>query len=193
MKSKNSKGSIETRATKKVYTTGEVARVLGININTVIKWFDEGKMQGFRLPTSNDRRIPLSSLKSFMEENSIPMDLLEEDSPMRRMHRRIPCDNKVQLSVYNGVRLGPFNAQMSNLSQGGLCVSLLGDQSFTVPSKDFVVRVKVVDGPLTGYDLAAKIVHLEPGKDRLNIGLKFNGNDRDQMVRVKSYVESIVN
>jgi hypothetical protein len=30
-------------ALKKIFTTGEVARLLGININTVIKWFDEGR------------------------------------------------------------------------------------------------------------------------------------------------------
>ena len=64
---------------KKIYTTGEVAKILGLNINTIIKWFDDGKIKGFKLPGSNERRIPAKSLTEFMQVNDIPLDFLEKE------------------------------------------------------------------------------------------------------------------
>jgi two-component system, OmpR family, response regulator len=61
---------------KNVYSTGEVAAICKVSQQTVIRCFDSGKLQGFRVPGSRFRRIPRESLIKFMKENDIPLDLL---------------------------------------------------------------------------------------------------------------------
>ena len=62
---------------KEVLTTGEVAKICNVAPRTVSKWFDSGQLQGYRIPGSKDRRIPVSQLVRFMKEHNIPLDGLE--------------------------------------------------------------------------------------------------------------------
>lgn len=62
---------------KRVFTTGEVAQICKVSQQTVIRCFDSGRLQGFRVPGSRFRRIPRDSLVAFMKSNQIPMDQLE--------------------------------------------------------------------------------------------------------------------
>jgi excisionase family DNA binding protein len=62
---------------KNLFTTGEAAEICNISQQTIIRCFDSGKLEGFRIPGSRFRRIPRESLFKFMKENSIPLDNLE--------------------------------------------------------------------------------------------------------------------
>lgn len=62
---------------KEVYTTGEVAKICSVTIRTVIKWFESGKLQGYKIPGSRDRRIPRASLLEFLDEYQIPATNLD--------------------------------------------------------------------------------------------------------------------
>jgi two-component system response regulator RpaA len=62
---------------KTIFTTGEVAQICKVSQQTVIRCFDSGRLQGFRVPGSRFRRIPRESLIAFMKNNEIPMDQLE--------------------------------------------------------------------------------------------------------------------
>jgi len=62
---------------KQVFTTGEVAQICKVSQQTVIRCFDSGRLQGFRVPGSRFRRIPRNALVAFMKSNQIPMDQLE--------------------------------------------------------------------------------------------------------------------
>jgi excisionase family DNA binding protein len=62
---------------KDLYTTGEAAEVCRVSQQTIIRCFDSGKVQGFRVPGSKFRRIPRQSLVKFMKENNIPLDNLD--------------------------------------------------------------------------------------------------------------------
>ncbi len=62
---------------KNVYSTGEAAQVCKVSQQTIIRCFDSGKLQGFRVPGSRFRRIPRESLVKFMQENDIPLDNLD--------------------------------------------------------------------------------------------------------------------
>lgn len=42
------------------------------------KWFDTGKLRGYRIPGSRDRRIPLQQLIAFMRAHGIPLDGLDQ-------------------------------------------------------------------------------------------------------------------
>ena len=68
----------EQDTTKKVFSTGEAATICKISQQTIIRCFDSGKLEGFRVPGSRFRRIPRESLVKFMRENEIPLGLLED-------------------------------------------------------------------------------------------------------------------
>ncbi len=70
-------GVPESIATKRVFTTGEVAEICNISQQTVIRCFDAGRLRGFRVPGSRFRRIPRENLIQFMKENAIPLERLE--------------------------------------------------------------------------------------------------------------------
>jgi len=62
---------------KEVLTTGEVARICHVAPRTVSKWFDSGKLRGYRIPGSRDRRIPVDRLVAFMRAHGIPLTGLD--------------------------------------------------------------------------------------------------------------------
>ena len=64
---------------KKVFTTGQVAQMCQVAPRTVSKWFESGRLRGYRIPGSQDRRIPRESLIRFLKENNMPMGALEEE------------------------------------------------------------------------------------------------------------------
>ena len=64
-------------ASKQVFTTGEAAEICKVSQQTIIRCFDAGRLQGFRVPGSRFRRIPRTELLRFMRANDIPTDILE--------------------------------------------------------------------------------------------------------------------
>jgi len=62
---------------KDLYTTGEAAEICKVSQQTIIRCFDAGRLDGFRIPGSKFRRIPRQNLIKFMKENKIPLDALE--------------------------------------------------------------------------------------------------------------------
>lgn len=59
---------------KDVLTTGQVAKICNVTIRTVIKWFESGRLQGYKIPDSKDRRIPRENLRRFLLEYGVPHD-----------------------------------------------------------------------------------------------------------------------
>lgn len=57
---------------QQVFTTGQVARLCRVAPRTVCKWFDSGRLRGYRLPGSNDRRFPREALIQFLKANGFP-------------------------------------------------------------------------------------------------------------------------
>ena len=62
---------------KDVLTTGDVARICHVAPRTVSKWFDSGKLRGYRIPGSRDRRIPVAQLVKFMQAHGMPLGGLD--------------------------------------------------------------------------------------------------------------------
>jgi two-component system response regulator RpaA len=57
----------------RIFTTGQVARICGVAARTVSKWFDSGRLKGYRIPGSQDRRIPEAQLVAFLTTNGMPV------------------------------------------------------------------------------------------------------------------------
>lgn len=64
---------------RKVFTVGQVAQICKVAPQTVSKWFDSGRLRGYRIPGSQDRRIPREHLIQFLKEHGMPLAELEEE------------------------------------------------------------------------------------------------------------------
>lgn len=49
-----------------LFTTGRIAKLMGVAPRTVAKWFDRGELVGYRLPGSTDRRVTLEQFQVFL-------------------------------------------------------------------------------------------------------------------------------
>ena len=62
-----------------IFTTGQVAKICKVAPRTVSKWFDSGRLRGYRIPGSQDRRIPREHLIRFLKEHGMPLGELEDE------------------------------------------------------------------------------------------------------------------
>lgn len=76
MRGKFFKGPFMSRM---VYTTGQVAAICKVAPRTVSKWFDSGRLRGYRIPGSQDRRIPREHLVRFLKEHGMPLGDIEAE------------------------------------------------------------------------------------------------------------------
>ena len=98
---------------KKVFTTGQVAKICKVAPRTVSKWFDSGRLRGYRIPGSQDRRIPREHLIRFLKEHGMPLGELEEEGWHKilvigaeklfidRLHELLPEDEEYKYEVAN--------------------------------------------------------------------------------------------
>lgn len=63
----------------KPLTTGQIAKICNVSSRTVTKWFDSGRLKGYRIPGSQDRRIPRENLIKFLNSHGMPLGELETD------------------------------------------------------------------------------------------------------------------
>lgn len=57
----------------KAFTTGQVAKICEVGPRTVVKWFESGRLPGWRVPGSRDRRIAYDTLVQFLIANGMPL------------------------------------------------------------------------------------------------------------------------
>jgi len=98
---------------KKVFTTGQVAKICKVAPRTVSKWFDSGRLRGYRIPGSQDRRIPREHLIRFLKEHGMPLGELEEEGWHKiliigaeklfidRLHELLPEDEDYKYELAN--------------------------------------------------------------------------------------------
>lgn len=72
-----------------VYTTGQVARLCRVAPRTVSKWFDSGRLKGYRIPGGQDRRIPVAQLRRFLVDSGFDPEVIA----------KLPTDLPVALLV----------------------------------------------------------------------------------------------
>lgn len=85
---------------KKVFTTGEAAEICKVSQQTIIRCFDAGRLQGFRVPGSRFRRIPREELIRFMQANEIPLDPLQKPIDPDRYRILVVEDDRNILDIF---------------------------------------------------------------------------------------------
>ncbi|MEZ4430961.1 MAG: PilZ domain-containing protein [bacterium] len=189
----------------RVFTTGQVARIFSVNINTVIKWFDEGKLKGFRLPSSNERRIYRESIVEFMKDHEISTDLLrvfDDELNSRKRARRgttMPPMSKRDIDLRSFPRkdvdlpatleLGGVlvDVTVQNLSMGGAFVTDYVSRDKMVPT-EFILRIDIGAVGRT-LDARCQLVHMRRTDDgTLSFGCRFTQVDPGSL---QAYIASL--
>ena len=101
----------------KVFTTGQVGKICKVSPRTVAKWFDERGLKGYRIPNSQDRRIPRQYLIPYLKAHGIPLGELE-DSHVRKVaviseNLKLRGELKRRMTPENGFRLQLFRSTFS--------------------------------------------------------------------------------
>ena len=172
---------------KKIYTTGEVAKLLGININTVIKWFDDGKIEGFRLPGSRERRITHNALLQFMNGNNIPLELIQNSSPDSDRRKNLRHD--ANLSVKLILDDKKWTGNIKNISEKGALILLPNDLGHKFRFGDFNLEMNFLGKPLSGMKTTASIANVRPQSDQIELGVEFDPKDR----KLRNLIKQVFN
>lgn len=116
--------------TKRIYTTGDIARIFDVNINTVVKWFEEGMLKGYKLPNSTARRVPRAELVDFMVSRNIPMTRGPRESiNIMLVTRRPGLEAKFRKMVENAFGYS-LRVAGSSFESGFLCAERAPDVIF---------------------------------------------------------------
>ena len=107
----------------KVFTTGQVAKICKVAPRTVSKWFDSGRLKGYRIPGSQDRRIPREYLIKFLKEHGMPLGDLEDEAMAK-----VLIVAQDQLMIENLKRELPLDHQKTSSSTSVGSVVLMGGQ-----------------------------------------------------------------
>ena len=68
---------------KEYYTTGEIAKLIGISEKTAKNYCTSGKIISEKTPITNYRRIPHKNLVKFLEENGLSLDVFKHRKPLK--------------------------------------------------------------------------------------------------------------
>lgn len=192
----------------RVFTTGQVAKIFSVNINTVIKWFDEGKLKGFRLPRSNERRIYRESVTDFMAAHDISLELLrifDEEYSNRKRGRgnagssaaRAAAAKKAAelrnfprkpVDLMGKIDSGAVHAKVSvkNLSMGGVYLTGFTNTDKLIP-EEFRLTVETTEGSM--LEGTCQLVHMKRSADQsMTFGCRFTQVDPGSLM---SYLATI--
>ncbi len=62
---------------RKLWTTGQVARLVGCNVKAVARWIDTGELKGYLLPGDPGRRVHRAELRRFLADHDYSWALEE--------------------------------------------------------------------------------------------------------------------
>jgi hypothetical protein len=104
---------------EKNYSIGEVARMVGVTSNSANKWFDnEGTndpkyLRGFKLPNSQERRIPERRLQEFLTHYGIIDYLGESVYSSGKLAKIFKCAPRTVCKLMSVGKLGGYNLPFS--------------------------------------------------------------------------------
>jgi hypothetical protein len=87
---------------QRVYSTGMIATILKVAPRTVSKWIDAGKLKGYRIPCSLDRRVSAHDLMDFMRKYDFPASQITQVEGLKSV--------AVYCSAVSDYETSPFEA-----------------------------------------------------------------------------------
>ena len=125
---------------KRNLTTGDIAKLCGVNFRTVIRWIQRGHLKAFQLPGRGDNRVQVSDFVAFLQENDMPIP--EELQPSGRKVLIVESDATQASAMEKALRNAGFETRVA--SDGFAAGAMLGSFSPGVMTVD--LGMKGMDG-----------------------------------------------
>lgn len=124
---------------KRNLTTGDIAKLCGVNFRTVIRWIQRGHLKAFQLPGRGDNRVQIADFIEFLGENNMPVP--EELQPSARRVLIVEGDGKTAAKMDKALAGAGFETRLAGdgFSAGALAAS-------------FDPMVMIVDVGMKGID-----------------------------------------
>lgn len=97
---------------KRNLTTGDIAKLCGVNFRTVIRWIQRGHLKAFQLPGRGDNRVQLQDFLKFLRDNNMPIP--EELQVQGRRVLLIEKDAKAAQSMTKALRQSGFEVEIAS-------------------------------------------------------------------------------
>lgn len=140
---------------KRNLTTGDIAKLCGVNFRTVIRWIQRGHLKAFQLPGRGDNRVQIADFIEFLNENNMPIP--EELQPSARRVLIVEGDEKTSARMDKALTGAGYETRIAGdgFSAGALVSS-------------FDPMVMIVDVGMKGID-GDQAIGLVRGDARLSL------------------------
>ncbi len=116
----------------KTLTSGEIASFCDVNLRTVIRWIESGKLKGFKLPGRGNNRVLVDDFVDFLERHDMPVPtqlrgeahpsilIVDDEMPVaksiQRVARRAGYETMVATGGFQaGIMLSQHNPKLMTL------------------------------------------------------------------------------
>lgn len=116
----------------KTLTSGEIAAFCDVNLRTVIRWIESGKLKGFKLPGRGNNRVLVDDFIDFLERHNMPVPqqlhgdatpgilIVDDEMPVaksiQRVARRAGYDTMIATGGFQaGIMLSQNNPKLMTL------------------------------------------------------------------------------
>lgn len=128
----------------KTLTSGEIASYCDVNLRTVIRWIESGKLKGFKLPGRGNNRILVEDFIEFLERHDMPIPdalrgiaspsilIVDDEMPVaksiQRVARRAGFDSYIATGGFQaGIMLSQYEPKVMTLD-----ISMPGMDGYSV-------------------------------------------------------------
>ena len=125
---------------KRNLTTGDIAKLCGVNFRTVIRWIQRGHLKAFQLPGRGDNRVQVADFLAFLRDNEMPIP--EELQPSGRRVLIVESDETSAKTMERSLQNAGFETKVAG--DGFAAGALVGTFKPGVMTVD--VGMKGVDG-----------------------------------------------
>ena len=116
----------------KTLTSGEIASYCDVNLRTVIRWIESGKLKGFKLPGRGNNRVLVEDFVEFLERHDMPIPdalrgvaspsilIVDDEMPVakstQRVARRAGFDSYIATGGFQaGIMLSQYEPKVMTL------------------------------------------------------------------------------
>jgi excisionase family DNA binding protein len=96
---------------KRALTTGDIAKLCGVNFRTVIRWIQRGHLRAFQLPGRGDNRVLMADFLKFLRENKMPIP--EELKVTSRRVLIVEDEEKMANTIQRTLKRRGFETQIA--------------------------------------------------------------------------------
>lgn len=165
----------ETGMSERTFSTHDVARMIGTNASSVVRWIESGKLRAYKTP-GRHRRIRETDLRTFLDEYGIPLPRDLAGEATRRLIV-IDSDGRSAGALARALRRADPNADVTLLSDAVEAMLKVG----VAPPEALIV-----DGDLIDVSALARALRSQPETSKTALIVLLSRSDPEVESRLRA-------